>query len=75
MEQWPQSHPQEFFPSRFCRIRYLIMKITITIKREEIRIVARFDIIQLIIMFALLWMTLGKREIAQTLVESLVASL
>ena len=60
MEQWPQSHPQEFFPSRFCRIRYLIMEITITIKREEIRIVARLSRIQLIITFTLLRMTLGK---------------
>ena len=60
MEQWPQSHPQEFLPLFFCRIRYLIMEITITIKREEIRIVARFAIIQLIITFTLLGMILGK---------------
>ena len=38
----------------------MIMKITITIKREEIRIVARFVIIQLIITFTLLGMILGK---------------
>ena len=42
----------------------MIMKITITIKREEIRIVARFAIIQLIITYTLLWMTLGKRKFA-----------
>ena len=61
MEQWPQSHPQEFLPLFFCRIRYLIMEITITSKREEIRIVARLSRIQLIITYTLLWMTLGKR--------------
>ena len=38
----------------------MIMKITITIKREEIRIVARFEAIQLIITFTLLGMILGK---------------
>ena len=38
----------------------MIMEITITIKREEIRIVARLSRIQLIITFTLLRMTLGK---------------
>ena len=38
----------------------MIMEITITIKREEIRIVARFAIIQLIITFTLLGMIRGK---------------
>ena len=38
----------------------MIMEITITIKREEIRIVARLLTIQLIITFTLLGMILGK---------------
>ena len=38
----------------------MIMEITITIKREEIRIVARLSRIQLIITFTLLGMILGK---------------